>query len=228
MSRTKRLVVTGCPHHVTQRGNYRQNVFFSEQDRAIYLNLLARYSADFDPQILGFCLMTNHVHLIVVPQRPNSVARAIGRTHNDFSRWLHIKQGKAGHLWQNRFYSCPLDPAHLAQAMLYVELNPVRAEITASPVDYPWSSARTHCGLESPPAWLDTAQWSARYPSQKWQEVLALGFAQSGDLDRLREATRNRRPFGTPDFIAELEAKTQQHLRPSKRGRPRKLHALAA
>jgi putative transposase len=184
--------------------------------------LVAAYAADFDLRLLGFTLMTNHVHWVAVPGRPDSLARAFGRAHNDYSRWFNIKNHRAGHLWQNRFFSCPLDPAHLAQAMRYVELNAVRAEIAASPVDYQWSSARAHCGLESPPPWLDTAQWSARYSPQQWQEVLALDFRLAGDLDRLRQATRSGRPFGTDQFIAELEAKLDRRLFPGKRGRRHK------
>ena len=106
--------------------------------------------------------------------------------------------------------------------MRYVELNPVRAEITASPVDYQWSSARAHCGLESSPTWLDTAQWSARYSPQQWQERLALDFRLAGDLDRLRQATRTGRPYGGDGFIAELDAKLDRRLFPGNRGRPRK------
>ena len=223
MARTKRVVAVGYPHHITQRGNYRQDVFFSEQDRAVYLSLVASYAADFDLRLLGFCLMTNHVHWIAVPGRPDSLARALGRAHNDYSRWFNIKSQRAGHLWQNRFFPCPLAPSNLAQAMRYVELNPVRAEITASPLDYQWSSARAHCGLESPPTWLDTAQWSARYSPQQWQEVLALDFRLAGDLDRLRQATRTGRPFGANTFIAELEDKLDRRLFVAKRGRPRNI-----
>jgi putative transposase len=105
---------------------------------------------------------------------------------------------------------------------VFPELNPVRAEITASPVDDPWSSSRAHCGLESPPPWLDSAQWSARYSPHQWQEVLALDFRLAGDLDRLSEATRTGRPFGTDQFIAELEAKLDRSLFPGKRGRRHK------
>jgi putative transposase len=123
MPRTKRVVAVGYPHHITQRGNYRQDVFYSEQDRAVYLSLVAAYAADFDLRLLGFTLMTNHVHWVAVPGRPDSLARAFGRAHNDYSRWFNIKNHRAGHLWQNRFFSCPLDPAHLAQAMRYVELG---------------------------------------------------------------------------------------------------------
>ena len=219
MARTKRVVALGCPHHITQRGNYRQDVFFSDQDRALYLSLLAKHAATYHLRILGYCLMTNHVHLIAIPTHPDSLARAIGRTHNDYSRWFNIKNHRSGHLWQNRFFSCPLDPAHLAHAMRYVELNPVRGALTISPVDYHWSSARAHCGLESGAAWLDTAQWSARYSAQQWQEVLALDFHIAGDLDRLRTATRTGRPYGGERFIAELEEQLDRKLFPAQRGR---------
>ena len=218
MARTKRVVAVGCPHHITQRGNYRQDVFYSEQDRLLYLALLAEQAEKYQLRLLGYCLMTNHIHLIAVPNQLDSLARAIGRAHNDYSRWFNIKNHRVGHLWQNRFFSCPLDPAHLAQAMRYVELNPARAELCVSPVDYQWSSARAHCGLESAPTWLDTAQWSARYSPQQWQEVLALDFRLAGDLCRLRTATRTGRPFGSDKFIAELEGKLDRRLFPKKRG----------
>ena len=219
MARTKRVVAVGCPHHITQRGNYRQDLFFSEQDRSVYLSLLSGYAADHGLRILGYCLMTNHIHLIAVPGHADSLARAVGRAHNDYSRWFNIKNRRAGHLWQNRFFSCPLDPSHLAHAMRYVELNPVRAGLCASPLDYHWSSARAHCGLESSPAWLDTAHWSARYSAQQWQELLALNFRLTGGLDRLRTATRTGRPFGADPFIEQLEAKLGRRLFPAKRGR---------
>lgn len=222
MARTKRVVATGCAHHITQRGNYCQDVFYSEQDRVVYLSLLAGYAAEHELRILGHCLMTNHIHLIAVPGQADSLARAVGRAHNDYSRWFNIKNRRVGHLWQNRFFSCPLDPSHLAQAMRYVELNPVRAGIVATPLDYAWSSVRAHCGLESPPAWLDTADWSARYTPQQWQAILALDFAQAGDLDRLRTATRTGRPYGSDRFIAELEDKLDRKLFPAKRGPKRK------
>ncbi len=111
--------------------------------------------------------------------------------------------------------------------MRYVELNPVRAEITASPLDYQWSSARAHCGLESAPAWLDTAHWSARYSPQQWQEALALDFRLAGDLDRLRTATRTGHPFGSGQFIAQLEDTLDRRLFPAKRGRKPKTAASA-
>ncbi|MDZ7640060.1 MAG: hypothetical protein U5J83_17720 [Bryobacterales bacterium] len=106
--------------------------------------------------------------------------------------------------------------------MRYVEFNPVRAEMVESVLDYPWSSAQAHSGLIAAPEWLETRDWQERYPPMKWKEVLGLGFRHSGDLDRLREATRTGRPFGTDDFVAELEAKLDRNLFPQKPGRNRK------
>lgn len=171
--------------------------------------------------------MTNHIHLIAVPGQPDSLARAVGRAHNDYSRWFNIKHHRTGHLWQNRFYSCPLDLSHLAHAMRYAELNPVRAELCASPLEYQWSSARAHCGLASATPWLDTAQWSARYNPQQWQEVLALDFRLAGDLDRLRTATRTGRPYGSDAFIAQLEQELDRRLFPAKRGRKPKTESAS-
>jgi len=117
--------------------------------------------------------------------------------------------------------------------MRYVESNPVRAEMVESVLDYPWSSARAHVGLEAAPDCLgaNDNDWAARYPADKWRQVLGLGFRLSGDLDRLREATRTGRPFGAPDFVAELETKLNRALLPQKRGpKPKQapLHGSAA
>lgn len=230
MARIQRVVAVGCPHHITQRGNFRRDIFYADQDRSTYLALLADSAGEARLQILGYCLMSNHVHLIAVPERPDSMALAIREAHRSYSRWLNIRLRRLGHVWQNRYFSCPLDPAHAAYAMRYVEYNPVRAGMVESVLDYEWSSARAHtataAGLEAED--IDVTGWTARYSPEKWKEVLGLGFRESGDLDRLREATRTGRPFGAPDFVAELEAKMERNLAPQKRGRKRKEKAEAA
>ena len=92
---------------------------------------------------------------------------ALREAHRNYSRWLNIRLSRCGHVWQNRYFSCPLDPAHAAYAMRYVEFNPLRAEMVRSVFDYPWSSARAHAGLDPPPSWLDTESWAARYTAEK-------------------------------------------------------------
>src|SRR6476469_9326568 len=105
MPRQRRVVLPGRPHHITQRGNNRRDVFFEDRDRELYLSLLREYIAKYQVQILGYCLMTNHVHLIAVPADATGPAKAIGRVHNDYARWLPIRRRESGHLWQNRFFS---------------------------------------------------------------------------------------------------------------------------
>jgi putative transposase len=144
MSRIPRIVLENIPYHITQRGNGRQQVFFDPYDYQLYLDLLRRYAEDAQLRLRAYCLMPNHVHLIAAPARPNSMASALGRTHADYARHFNLKRRSCGHAWQARFFSCPLDAAHLWNAMAYVERNPVRARIVDEAGQYPWSSAGPH------------------------------------------------------------------------------------
>ncbi|MFC1588384.1 transposase, partial [Planctomycetota bacterium] len=145
MPRVARIVIPGIPHHVTQRGNNKQDVFLVKADRSVYLQILSEQGEHFGLLIDGYCLMTNHIHLIVTPQREESLAKAIGRTHWRYTQYINRLHNRSGHLWQNRFYSCPLDERHFLQAMLYVERNPVRAGMHRLAWKYPFSSAAAHC-----------------------------------------------------------------------------------
>jgi putative transposase len=131
MSRQARVVVEGVPHHVTQRGNNRQDIFLADEDRHFYLKTLREKSEQFGLTITGYCLMTNRIHLIAVPRHPDSLAKALGQTHWRYAMRFNRLHRRSGHLWQNRFYSCPLGPSHLATALAYVDLNPVRARLVA-------------------------------------------------------------------------------------------------
>ena len=141
MPRTARLVLPHMPHHVIQRGNRRQDVFFSDKDYRLYLSLLRHNCEKTDTDILAYCLMTNHIHLIAVPKTPEGL-KAIAETNRLYARTINFEKGWRGHLWQDRFGSYPMDESYLYEALRYVELNPVRAEICAHPCDYAWSSAR--------------------------------------------------------------------------------------
>jgi putative transposase len=127
MPRIARIVIPGCPHHVTQRGNHRQKVFFTDAERGFYLELLRKYFTRFEVEMAGYGLMSNHVHFVLIPVMQASPAKGVGLLHNDFSRWQQIQRNLTGHLWQNRFFSCPLDEDHFWEALRYTELNPVRA-----------------------------------------------------------------------------------------------------
>ena len=144
MPRIARVVAKGYPHHVTQRGNYRQPVFEEENDYIQYLEWLKDYGKNYSLEIWAYCLMSNHVHFVCVPEQEDSLARTFNALHMRYSQYFNQKKKLKGHLWQGRFYSCILDEKHLYAAVRYVENNPVRAGIVRKPQRYKWSSASSH------------------------------------------------------------------------------------
>ena len=162
MPRMARAVLPDAPHHITQRGNWRLNVFREDADYLRYL--LRMYAERFGLQIAGYCLMTNHVHVVGDPQRDDSIAKTFKYCHGVYATKFNDKYSKSGHLWQARPFSCVLDESHAWAALRYVERNPVRAGMTARAEDYPWSSARSHCGATTDP--LLTSEWSGKNAPQ--------------------------------------------------------------
>jgi putative transposase len=146
VSRKPRFVIPGYPHHVTQRGNHRQPVFFSDEDHRFYLDLLQRSVESREISLLGHCEMTNHVHNAIIPKAYDSLARAMQPLDRDFARYQNLRCRRTGHLWQARFFSCPAYDSW--EVLAYVELNPVRAGIVLNPEDWEWSSARAHLSGE--------------------------------------------------------------------------------
>ena len=220
MPRMARIVIPGIPHHLTQRGNRREDVFFDDDDRQRYLQLVLEYSAKHGMETLAYCLMTNHVHFVSVPARADSLARVFKPVDLRYTQHVNWVHGISGRLWQGRFYSCPLDEEHLWAAIRYVERNPVRARLVRKAENYPWSSAAAHCGLRVEPMLAplpagrpaETADWS-RWLAEKEDEKMLL---------RLRLHTRTGRPVGSKRFISRLEAKLGRRLQARPVGRPRK------
>jgi len=225
MPRVARIVVPGCPHHITQRGNNRQDVFFTDDDRRLYLKVLADQARRHDVQVFGYCLMTNHVHLIAAPADEKGMAEAVGRTHWLYAQTVNRLHGRSGHLWQSRFYSCALDDAHLWAAMRYVENNPVRARLARRAWTYAWSSAALHAkGRSDPHGLLELTKWRGYFTPDAWREYLlaALSDQDREALSHLRLHTNRGRPLGSDGFVAKLEAAMNRRLRPLPEGRPRK------
>jgi len=160
MGRSCRTVIPFAPHHVTQRGNNRRDGFGSDADRRPYLKLLAEETARYYVRVLGGCLMTNHVHLILIPEEGAAMAAALARAHSRYTLAFNKQREKTGHLRQSRFHPCVLDGRHLMRALRYVELNPVRAGLVWSALEWPWSSARAHArGLGDPLMDWDWPDW---------------------------------------------------------------------
>ncbi len=191
MPRTARVVVPGVPHHITQRGNNRQQIFHNESDYRKYLSLLAEHTRRDSLRILALCVMPNHVHAIAVPETEASLQSAIGLTHQRYSTYYNLTNRRSGRLWESRFYSCPLYADHLHNALLYVELNPVRAGIAPTAWDYKWSSARTHVfGVPDSYHLLDTAWWAEYAIEMDWKEWLCAPLDASF-VDQIRICTRS-------------------------------------
>ncbi len=219
MPRVARAVIEGLPYHVTQRGNRREDVFFEDSDRSNYLRLLGEYADKHGLKVWAYCLMTNHVHLIVVPEKKDSLEKALRPLHMRYAQYINATNGWAGHLWQGRFFSSAMDEVYLRTAVRYVENNPVRAGIVDCAEDYRWSSAPSHCDKSRDnvlsaglPFEDDVKDWS------KW-----LGQTDgSKEIDRLRRNTVKGLPCGSEDFISRLEGLLERPLRYRPPGRPAK------
>lgn len=225
MPRRPRVIAPGVAHHISQRGNNREPVFHCSENRRFYLDLLVRHATHYGVRILGYCLMTNHVHLIAVPECENSLARTLGCTHSVYALALNHAESRSGHLWQNRFFSCPLDQSHLLRALRYVELNPVRAGLASEPWGWPWSSARAHTleHVRDPVLDCRWAEHFGRWDYGEWQEILSAGMP-GGECDSVRRATNTGAPMGSREFVMALERQAGRTLRVLARGRPPKEH----
>ncbi len=218
MPRFARVVVPQCPHHVTQRGNVRRDIFFTAADRQVYLGLLKQYAALYQLDVLGYCLMTNHVHLVVIPAAELALAKAMREINMRYAQYRNAIEHGNGHLWQSRYYSCPVDPARLGNVMRYVELNPVRARLVPAAAQYEWSSARAHLGGEDTLNLLAQAEWKTCWTSDEWARILEAG---DEERDNIREATYAGRPLGSSEFVAELEKFLDRRLKKGSPGRPK-------
>jgi len=223
MGRIARVVAPGQPHHVTQRGNRRQKTFFNDEDHRAYIELMREWCGRHAVRVWAYCLMPNHVHLIVVPPSEDALGRAVGEAHRRYTRRVNFRKGWRGHLWQGRFASFVMDEPYLLAATRYIERNPVKAKLASAAEDWPWSSAAAHVDARrrdalAERAWLRerTAGWVCT-----WREYLA----EAGDAAlaaALRRHENTGRPLGDRPFLERIGALLGRDLLPGKRGRPRK------
>jgi putative transposase len=223
-----RVIAEGVAHHVTQRGNARRVVFDSDADRLVYLHLLSQYSILHQCVLVGYCLMSNHVHLIVVPGRSDSLPVVLRDVHGRYATYLNGRQGASGHVWQGRYFSCPLDRTHLWAALRYVERNPVRAGMVATPEHYVWSSAAAHCGGADRHGVLNMDLWQAEWTATSWRLFLSETAEDDAETDRIRRNTHTGRPLGSEQFVRHIGRMLCRELTPQKGGRPRKMRQGSA
>lgn len=215
MARLARFVLPGTPHHVTQRGNGRQQTFFSQDDYAAYRDLLAEHCAANDVAVWSWVLMPNHVHLILVPEHVDSLRAALSKVHRAYAGRIHSREKRTGHFWQGRFGCVAMDEPHLLAALRYVALNPVRAKLVLRPEDWQWSStsaliagADDHVVRVAPA--LERVGDFASFLGEDFDE--ALGYAA------LRKAESVGRPVGSAGWLEDMEERAGMRLKPQKRG----------
>jgi len=221
MPRVARIVVTGIAHHITQRGNNRQDVFFVDDDRRVYMDLLKKNCEKYEMRVHGYCLMTNHVHLVAIPEKEESLAKAVGRTHFFYSQYINRFHNRSGHLWQGRFYSCALDERHFWLAMRYIEHNPVRAKLCRKPWRYKWSSASAHIDGAAESELLDLSCWYKMISAGRWRRELEEGLNEQ-QVYQMRVNTHTGRPLGSDGFLSKCEKLIGRRVRPLPIGRPKK------
>jgi putative transposase len=218
MARFARVALADIPYHITHRGNRKDRIFFRSRDYERYLDLLIEYSSRYDLRVWAYCLMPNHVHLVVCGSQRYSMARTVGNTHRAYARVINMRKGWTGHLWANRYYSSPLDDAYLWTAARYVELNPVRAGMVLDPISYRWSSAAANGGRRD-----DTVLHESRpFPGsvENWRQWLEEGLSEE-QCERIRLRTKRGRPLGSLEFVRRLEAIVGRPLSPQKPGKRR-------
>lgn len=221
MPRIARIIAAQQPHHITQRGNNRTDVFFDDKDRGFYIETLGNYCRRYQVEVWAYCLMTNHVHILAVPAELSSLSRCIGGINLVYTQHVNRKYRRSGRLWQNRFYSTVIETeSYLWTVARYIEQNPVKAGLVSNPEDYKWSSCMSNIsgkgnGLVSGDWWLDEKD-------RESYRAFLLQQDHKGD-NKIRHATTTGRPLGSEGFISNLETQLSRKLLPGKAGRPKKL-----
>ena len=214
MARLARVVFPGHPHHVTQRGNGRVRTFFGDDDYALYRDLLAENCRAAKVDVWAWCLMPNHVHLILAPSDPDGLRRALARVHRGYAGTIQARRKRTGHFWQGRFGAVAMDEEHLSAALRYVSLNPVRARLVERAQDWRWSSTRAHLRNKDDGV---TALKPVHDRFPRFADLLA-SEPETDLFARLRAAESIGRPLGNDRFLGRLERLTRRTLKPAKRG----------
>jgi putative transposase len=220
MPRIARAIASGFPHHVVQRGNNRDRVFFNREDRRRYLSLLKKYSEKWHSPVLAYCLMSNHVHLLIRPTCEISLYKMMQGLTLCYTQHINREYGRTGRLWESRYHSCIVDQeGYLWAAARYIEQNPVRSRIAERAEEYPYSSARAHVTGKRDPV-LGEEIFS---PEDREDYANLLSEALFPEVtEGLRYHTRRGTPLGDEDFVGRIEAELERSLVRKPRGRPKR------
>lgn len=212
------------PVHVTQRGNFRGRVFTEDSDYSFFLDMLGRYAGECGNRIIGYCLLSNHYHLVLIPSRDRGVSDMMHSLNSKFARTINERYERRGHVLQGRFGSASMSDKHYRTALAYVDLNPVRAGIVTDATEYRWSSAAAHAGVVEYPRFLEAAEFLRMYTPVEWREILRAE-EDADQLAVLRRATMLGTVAGSPDYVKQLEKQYGRTLEVRGPGRPKRAAA---
>ncbi len=218
MPRIARVVVPYYPHHITQRGTNKSDIFLEEKDYAYFLTCLNEWIGKTKVSLWAYCLMKNHFHLLVSPSDPPSLGRCLHGISFRYAQYFNNKYNRSGRLWQNRYFSCPVDKnEYLWSVVKYIEMNPVRAGLSKKPEQWKWSSAQEHFqGLKD--CHVGLYYWLTE---EERKEYVRSSLSTSKE-NEIRKATATGRPFCDESVLDQLEKKLNRNLRAKRSGRPRK------
>lgn len=222
MPRIARVIIPDVPHHITQRGNFSHNIFNENEDRQMYIYLINEHKKVLDIDILSYCLMNNHVHFIIVPHNITSLGILFNQVSMRYAQYFNKKLNRKGHMWQDRYYSCPMDNDHLYEAIRYVENNPVNAGIVKYAEKYPWSGAKSHVYQNDTEGIILTDYTNFIEEIKDWKNYLReTGVPKI--ITNIKKCTSNGRPAGNDLFVKEIESRTGRILKIKSKGRPKKV-----
>ena len=216
MARIARVIAPGFPHHITQRGNRRQETFFNDEDYQAYIDLISEWCSRYGVEVWAYCLMPNHIHLIAVPESEDGLRLAIGEAHRRYTRFINFREGWRGHLWQGRFASYVMDEKYLLACVRYIEMNPVRAGLVTKPEKWSWSSASAHISGNDD-KFVTTAPL-LQITGGKWEDFLNVEIRED-EIIEMQRHEKTGRPLGSVSFVEGLEKALGRLLQPKKAGR---------
>ena len=225
MARLPRLTLPGYPHHVIQRGNNRQAIFAKTADYQRLLDLLDDNARQFDVAIHAYVLMSNHFHLLVTPQSSDGLPQMMQAVGRRYVRYFNDSQQRSGTLWEGRYRSTLIQTdRYLLACMAYIDLNPVRAGLVVQAADYPWTSHGHYIGRQMDklitPHPLVWALGNTPFAREAAYAELVQAGINPVHQSALTQATLSGWALGEPDFVADLQKRTQRRVAKGQVGRP--------
>jgi len=216
MARQARITLDYTPHHITQRGNRGEPIFFEKGDFQAYLDILKEQCERFDVKIASYCLLPNQIHLMVIPKEGNLLARAIGETHRRYTNMINKRNNWRGHLFQDRFFSYACNEPYSLRATRFIEMLPVTSGIAPKAESYLWSSARTRIKVTSDQNFLSRPQ--SFHAVHNWEEFFSRPMEEN-EMKAIQTHLQTGRPRGNDAFLDRIEREIGRSVRPKKRGR---------